>query len=260
MSDIKYFKSLVESALLTEAKTLIDNFDKVAQLMEFNSDDDFYFVQIIKRFKDNPNDDKTQGNYHGGAWYPFKGIRVRSAQELLALKPQIIQQCDSNNARAYITVNTRSMKDTDNQIIKVRRQYHRSDPRHIYADEIVAAQPKHGKNWKGVRKRFFIDIDPTPEYTSDPQKLQKLFSDVKAMIQFCGMTILDEYFTPSGGLHLILPDKEHEGIELLEKLLRKFDNPGKKFENWVDKGRLAMVHPNYDGKIILYSNVDTKGY
>ena len=69
----------------------------------------------------------------------------------------------------------------------------------------------------------------------------------------CGMTIMDEYFTPSGGLHLILPDKEHENIEYLEHMLQRFDN-------WVDKGRLAMVHPNYDGKIILYSNVDTKGY
>lgn len=253
MSDRKYFKSLVESALLTEAKVLIDNFDKIAALMEFNSDDDFYYVQIIKRYKDNPNDDRSQGNYHGGAWYPFKGIRVRSAKELLALKPQIIQQCDTNNARAYITVNTRSMKDTDSQIIKVRRKYHKSDPRHIYADDIVAAQPKHGDNWKGVRKRFFIDIDPTPEYTSDSQKLQWLFAEVKKIINMCGMTIIDEYFTPSGGLHLILPDKEHENIEYLEHMLQKFDN-------WVDKGRLSMVHPNYDGKIILYSNVETKGY
>lgn len=259
MSDIKYFKSLIESALLTEAKVLIDNFDKVAQLMEFNSDDDFYFVQIIKRFKDNPNDDIRQGNYRHGAWY-LSSWRVRSVGELMMLKPTIIQICDKNNARAYITINTRSMKDTDKQIIKVRSGLHKTDPYYIHADDIVAAQPKHGKNWKNVRKRFFIDIDPTPEYTSDPQKLQKLFSDVKAMIQFCGMTILDEYSTPSGGLHLILPDKEHEDIELLEKLLQKFDNPGVNFKNWRDKGKLSMAHPNYDGKIILYSNVDTKGY
>lgn len=254
MSDKKYFKSLVESALLTEAKVLIDNFDKVAALMEFNSDDDFYFVQIIKRYKDNKNDDRSQGNYHGGAWYPFKGIRVRSAKELLALKPQIIQQCDANNARAYITVNTRSMKDTDSQIIKVKRQYPSTDPRHIHADDIVAAQAKWGKNWKGVRKRFFIDVDPDkPEYKNNPQKVQWLFDEVRKIVKLCGMTPIAEYPTPSGGLHIILPDKEHENIEYLEKLLEKFDN-------WTNQGRLAVAHPNYDGKIILYSNVDTKGY
>ena len=32
------------------------------------------------------------------------------------------------------------------------------------------------------------------------------------------------------------------------------------FDNYRNKGRLATVHPNEDGKIILYSNVDTKGY
>ena len=260
MPDIKYFKSLIESALLTEAKTLIDNFDKVARMMEFNSDDDFYFVQIIKRFKDNKGDNKFQGNYHGGAWYPFKGIRVRSAEELISLKPQIIKMCDDNNARAYITVNTRSMKDTDNQIIKFRSRHHKSDPRHIHADDIVAAQPRpiEGKpesfeNWKGKRPRFFIDVDPTPEYTADPQKLQWLFDEVRKIIKMCGMTVIDEYLTPSGGLHLILPNREHENMEYLVHMLQRFDD-------WEDKKRNALAHANIDGKIILYSNVDTKGY
>lgn len=250
----KYFETLVETTLINEVKTLVDNFDKVAKLLEFNSDDDFYFVQIIKRFKDNPNDDRSQGNYHGGAWYPFKGIRVKSADELLALKPQIIKMCDDNNARAYITVNNRSMKDTDNQIIKVRRMFPKHDARHINADDIVPAQSKTGLNWKGMRKRFFIDIDPDrPEYKNNPQKVQWLFNEVKKIIRMCGMTIIEEYETPSGGLHLILPDKEHENIEYLEKLLQKFDN-------WEDKGLRSTAHPNYDGKIILYSNVETKGY
>ena len=40
----KYFETLVETTLINEVKTLIDNFDKVAKIMEFNSDDDFYFV------------------------------------------------------------------------------------------------------------------------------------------------------------------------------------------------------------------------
>lgn len=254
-----FFKMILEEVLIEERK-FIDNFDRVAKLMEFNSDDDFYFVQIIKRFKDNPNNNKKRGNYHGGAWYPFKGIRVRSAQELLALKPQIIQQCDSNNARAYITVNTRSMKDTDKQIIKFRSKYHKSDQRHIHADDIVAAQarpiegkPESFENWKGKRPRFFIDVDPTPEYTADPQKLQWLFDEVRKIIKMCGMTVVDEYLTPSGGLHLILPNREHENMEYLVHMLQRFDD-------WEDKKKNALAHANIDGKIILYSNVETEGY
>ena len=33
-----------------------------------------------------------------------------------------------------------------------------------------------------------------------------------------------------------------------------------KFDNWRYKGKRSTVHANVDGKIILYSNVQTKGY
>lgn len=227
-----------------EERKLIDNFDKVIKIMNFNSDDDFYFVQIIKRFKDNPKDDKTQGNYHAGAWYPYKGIRVTSGEELLKLKPQIIKMCDDNNARAYITVNSRSVSETDRQIVKVKQMYPSHDARHQNAEDIVAAQAKHGYNWRNTRPRFFIDVD-----TKD----KKIWDEVRYMINMCGITPLDEYETSSGGLHIIMPNKNDKNIAYLERLFQKFDN-------WQDKGRLSLVHPNYDGKIILYSNVKTKGY
>ena len=112
-------KRILKKKTLTEAQQLIDNFDMIANMLNFNSSDDFYFVQIIKRFKDNPNDDKTKGNYHGGAWY-LKGYRIKSTDELLKLKPEIIKMCHDNNARAYITINSRSEKET-NDFIKINR-------------------------------------------------------------------------------------------------------------------------------------------
>ena len=238
-----YFKMLTEEVII-ESKKLIDNFDKVANIMEFNSDDDFYFIQIIKRFKDNPNDDRSVGNYHGGAWYPFKGWRIQSVDELMKLKPMIIKLCDKNNARAYITVNSRSMSQTDTQIVKVKKMFPKYDARHINADDIVPSQAKHGRNWRDVRPRFFIDVGTDNK---------KIWDEVKHMIQMCGITPIDEYETSSGGLHIIMPDKNDKNIQYLEHLFHKFDN-------WKDKGRLSLVHPNYDGKIILYSNVETKGY
>lgn len=238
-----FFKMILEEVLIEERK-LIDNFDKIAKLMEFNSDDDFYFVQIIKRFKDNKGDDRSAGNYHAGAWYPFKGWRIHSIDELMQLKSTIINLCNANNARAYITVNNRSAKATDAQIVKIKKMYPKTDARHINADDIVPAQAKHGRNWRGQRLRFFIDVD-----TDD----KKIWDEVRHMIQMCGITPLDEYETSSGGLHIIMPNKEDRNIQYLEHLFHKFDN-------WRDKGRLSLVHPNYDGKIILYSNVETKGY
>ena len=56
-----------------------------------------------------------------------------------------------------------------------------------------------------------------------------------------------------GGLHIIMPNKEHPNIEYMQHMLHKLDG-------WRNKGRLATAHPNFDGKIILYSNVDALGY
>ena len=240
----KYIRKLIKECvynILFENRRLVDNFDKVINLMEFNSTDDFYFVQIIKRYKDNPNDDKRKGNYYAGAWYE-DSFRIYSAQQLLRLKPEIIKLCDKYNARAYITVNNRSESETNKQIIKVRKMYPKNDARNIHAHEIVPAQAKHGVNWKGQRMKFFVDID-----TAD----RKIWQEVERIAKMCNMDILDKYETPNGGLHIIFPNKEHENIDYFIHMLQKFDN-------WVNKKRLALAHPNFDGKILLYSNVDAK--
>lgn len=236
-------KLITESVrkVLTESQVKIDNFDKVSQYLEFNDNgDDFYFVQIIKRFKDNPNDDKHQGNYRNGAWYLYSW-RIHSADELMALKPQIIQMCEANNARAYITINSRSTKETDDYI-KIMKQ--KLGPGAKNVEDRVAGVPKDGPSWKGQRMRLFLDID-TPD--------KNIWNEVKYILNMCGIQTLYEYKTPSGGLHIVLPNKEERNLYYAKKLFMKFDK-------WQDKGMLATVHPNVDGKVILYSNVDTKGY
>jgi len=248
--DIQYLVLESVNKILCEKKSLIDNFDFVSNILDINSPDDFHFVQIIKRFKDNQGDDRSKGNYHGGAWY-LGGFRVHNAQELMALKPKIISICDKNNARAYITINNRSDKETDSYIKVYRRQFKPTDARYIHADEIVPGQAKDGPNWVGKRKRLIIDID-VPKGTKTKEG-DNLWDEVKDMIEMTGIKPLGEYVTPSGGLHILLPDKEDKRFVYLKQLFKKFDN-------WKDKGRLATVHPNVDAKIILYSNVQTAGY
>ena len=243
------FKSICKE-ILNEAQQLVDNFDKVSKIMDFKSSDDFYFVQIMKRFKDNPNDDRSKGNYHGGAWY-LNSYRIRSVDELNKLKPEIIKICNDNNARAYITINSRSEQETNDFIKIYRKKYHPTDPRYHHAADIVPAQAKEGPAWKGKRPRLFLDVD-VPKDMNGPDG-KNIWDEVRYMIKMVGITPIDEYETPSGGLHILLPDKDDNRIYYLRRLFNKFDN-------WQYKGRLATVHPNVDGKIILYSNVQTKGY
>jgi len=249
-NDLEYMVNESVRKILREAKSFIDNFDMAARLLDVQDPDDFHYVQIVKRYKDNTSDDKQNGNYHAGAWY-LGGYRVHNADELMALKQEIIDKCDQNNARAYITVNKRSDKETDNFIKIYRKRYNPKDPRYIHADEIIPSQAKDGPNWAGQRKRLIVDIDvPQDARTKDGDLI---WDEVREMIKMTGIIPLGEYVTPSGGLHIILPDKEDKRFIYLKQLFKKFDD-------WQDKGRLATVHPNIDARIILYSNVDTAGY
>lgn len=242
------------SSWLTESQKLVDNFDKVKTLLEFNSDDDFYFIQIIKRYKDNPDDKekyigKQNGTYHGGAWY-LKSWRIHSAKQLEDLKSEIISMCEKNNARAYITLNSRSETETNNYVKLYKQKFSSNDPRYIHADEIVPGQAKSGKNWQDKRFRLFLDVDCSKDTTINNYNI---WEEVRDMIKRYKIETLGEYETPSGGLHIILANKNDEYLVDFRKELLKFDK-------WINKGLNAMVHPNEDGKIILYSNVKTKGY
>lgn len=248
--DIQYLVTESVKKILSEGQTLVDNFDMVANMLDINSDDDFHFVQIMKRKKDNPNDDITKGNYYGGTWY-LCGFRVHNAQELMALKPQIIDICTKENARAYISINNRSDKDTDSYIKIFKKQFRPTDARFKYADQIVPGNAKTGPNWKGVRKRVLVDID-VPQDAKTPEG-DNIWDEVRYLIKMVGITPITEYTTPSGGLHIVLPDKEDKKYYYLKRMFQRFDN-------WQDKGNYSTVHPKEDGKIILYSNVKTKGY
>lgn len=248
--DIEYMVNESIKKILSEGKFVIDNFDKAEKMLDISSPDDFHFIQITKRFKDNKDDDRKIGNYHGGSWY-LDTFRVHNSDELNALKPKIIQICNANNARAYMTINKRSEKETDSYIKIYRKQFKSTDPRYIHASEIVPGQAKDGPNWKGVRKRVLIDID-VPKTATDDRGLN-IWDTVHFLIKNFGITPIDEYETASGGLHIILPDKEDSQFIKMKQIFKNFDNG-------IDKGRLATVHPNVDAKMILYSNVNTAGY
>lgn len=240
--------------ILTEERRLVNNFPLVEKLLEFKSNDDFYFVQIIKRYKDNKdNNAKRQGQkdgiYHGGAWY-LKSWRIHSVEELNALKPEIIKNAEENNARAYISINFRSEQETNNYVKLYCQKFSKGDPRITHADDIVAGQAKSGENWQNVRLRLFLDVDCPKDATIHGYNI---WQEVKDMLQRYKIESIGEYETPSGGLHIILANKNSKNLAPFKKELTKFDN-------WIYKGLQALVHPNEDGKIILYSNVDTKGY
>jgi len=82
---------------------MVDNFDIVRSLMHFELDGDIYFLEIIRRGKDfGETGDRFVRDYH-----------IHSFEQFDKLKPEIISQCESNGARAYIRLNQRNIEDAN---------------------------------------------------------------------------------------------------------------------------------------------------
>ena len=79
---------------------MIDNFEKIRDLLVFESDDDFYYLQILQRKKENPE--------LGSNSRVIKNYYIRSVDYLDKKKEEIINLCNQFNARASIRLNRRS--------------------------------------------------------------------------------------------------------------------------------------------------------
>lgn len=322
---------LKENELLFEAVNKVDNFDMVGDLINLTDPDKFFFVQIVKRWKDNK--DKTgadfwrqmarnNGTYHkGGDFGNFASntaFKVRTKQELLQLKPQIVAYCDKNNARAYVTSNPRSENAINSFLPKhlAKAAKHNGgvvpDYEQKYGFEHLAGQAKvyDPVNWPD-RVRLMLDIDTEknswyvpnvkfhinskgdriddrnhpqlrgcevhmnyshnrnakgqfsqillPKYPNQEAYIKSLggvnvWEETKRILAQNNIPIEKEYETPSHGLHIIVADiSKIPNLRQVEQTLKCFDDGRDEFQ-W------QLVHFNFDGKLILYSNVDTQGY
>lgn len=263
--DIITESELKEDNICYQRNNVVDNFELLNNYMEFNNPDDVYFVQIIKRWKDNkdkPEADqwkaqgKQKGTYHSGAEYLNYWL-IHSPQELANLKSDIIKACSYNNARAYISINSRSQNQTNAYMnkFKSRFQSNPNDPRYKHAEAILYGMPKSGPAWKDERLRVLLDIDTTRDAKAKMPngKTVNIWDETKKRLNDLNIKVAAEYETPSGGLHLILNNKNNRNLKPFYSGLKDFDG-GRNLD------KLATVHPSEDIKMVLYSNVDTEGY
>jgi hypothetical protein len=89
---------------------MIDNLEKIITLLVFDSEDDFYHLQIIKRKKENPE--------LGSNSYIVKTYYIRNIDQLRNHYGEIKCLCDFHNARGCINLNRRSFKKLSFQTLK----------------------------------------------------------------------------------------------------------------------------------------------
>lgn len=270
----------LKESLLNEIQKKIDNFSKRAAFIDaFNQkngqdNDKVWFIQIMIRKKDNPNLDlKTMypGQYHAGAVYGnfsnSTAFLVHTGDELLALKQQIVDYCDKNNARAVIWLNPRSETAVQKYLPIFRKgltDKHGkplpvTDPRYVNALELLYGQCKFDR--KNFADRKFCKYDIDTDNKTDQNFAIRLIKSYT--------NIPDDYIEPtaSGGLHIICPDQYAPYMKELSKYLRMIDarvvkdNSGKfVVDKYPDLGFQQTAHFNEDANTILYANVNTPGY
>ena len=127
---------------------MIDNFDIIKGLLNFESPDDFYHLQIIKRKKENPE--------LGSNSYVVKTYYIKSVEYLEKKRNEIINLCEFNNARACINLNRRSFERLAFHMLKkVTDQIMNKDFKSVRkAYESVCGAYSNEPN-----KKWIIDID-----------------------------------------------------------------------------------------------------
>jgi hypothetical protein len=91
-------------------KIIINNFENIKPLLNFDNSDLFYYIQIISRKKDNSNLIKNSEI--------IKIFYIHSLKDFEFFKDKIIYISKINNARAYINLNRRNNKKIALQMLK----------------------------------------------------------------------------------------------------------------------------------------------
>ncbi|MCK9446736.1 hypothetical protein M0Q50_07755 [bacterium] len=82
----------------------INNFEQLREMLNFTDKNDFYFVQILKRRKDQGNSDIGSNSYVVKTYY------IKSKEQLDKDMAEMILLADFQNARVYINLNKRNFK------------------------------------------------------------------------------------------------------------------------------------------------------
>lgn len=223
-----------ERAVGENGVVTIDNFEEVKKLMEPSSNDDVWFVQVIKRHKDNPDQYFARNACEYIAYY-----LLHDANELMEKRDEIISVCRATNSRAYIYPNKRSLvslSDYANNVLRRRFEKYHDKFRRGHEIEVAAGQ---SKDWP-ERKLCFLDIDSDDE---------QVYMKVMEILKNHGITPIWEYRSLNNGWHILLPDKEQaRNIDF-----SIIDN-GNRF------GRFSTVGLEIDKPLLLYASLIPNGY
>jgi len=170
---------------------MVNNFEIIRSLLEFSDSDTYYFIQILKRRKDNPNLAKDM--------IVIDDIFIYSLPHFDNIKDYIIQTCETNNARAYFRLNKRSAKKTAFQMLKRITDLIISED---YKAVRGAFSSVSGEFHGDADKKWIVDIDHK-DFEERKAFLGVLHHRIKELQSETGREPLMEIIPTKNGYHLI---------------------------------------------------------
>ena len=134
---------------------MVDNFKLIRDYLKFESEDDFYFLQILQRKKDGPgpNGVKVTGTNNNSR--AIKTYYISSVEYLDKIEGEVKHLCDYFNARAMIILSRRSYKQTALlEMVQVSNM--------ILSGQYMNVKSAYNSSCvksKSLDKYFLIDID-----------------------------------------------------------------------------------------------------
>lgn len=127
---------------------MIDNLELVLPLLKVDSPDDFYYLQILSRKKDNPalpSNSRVIKNYY-----------IKSANYLISRYDEIKTLCNVFNARASIRLNKRSYEKTAlKTMVNIANSLTNNAPEFIKDSYDRACGACHNDS----NKKWIVDLD-----------------------------------------------------------------------------------------------------
>ena len=187
-----------------------DNSTLIRSFLRFDSDDQFYIVQVMRRKKDNPDAFKSI--------HIIKEFYIKSIEQYDRVLPDMIKYAEMFNARVTIRLNRRSFKKTAHKMLKEIADKMESGQ---YESLKNAFSSSAGKFHDEPNKTWILDFD------KEDNEAGILMADILDHINnYCqpdmnGNSKLVAYIPSATGSHLIVTPFNPNGSEKGRKSFRE---------------------------------------
>lgn len=192
---------------------MVNNFDQIKQLLKFENENEFYFVQILQRKKENP--ELGRNNRLVKAYY------IYSIEKLEKYKEEIIKMCEVFNARAYIHLNRRNSKQVGFEMMELLATNLKLNQTDFLGNLYNSVCGHHHSD---KDKTWIIDID-NPDFDNFNAGLMEEYWQFIHDIEPVGPKILAAIQTKNGFHHLSKPFNSQKFSEKYPQIQLHKNNP-----------------------------------